>query len=40
MNNKLRAIAIGAITAIAGIGVGAIGTGIASANAIAGTAAC
>lgn len=42
MNNKLRAIAIGAITAIAGIGVGAIGTEIASAhaNAIAGTAAC
>ena len=42
MNRSMKAIAIGAITAIAGIGVGAIGTEIASAhaNSITGTATC
>ena len=42
MNSKMKAIAIGAITAIAGIGVGAIGTEIASAhaNVVSGVSAC
>ena len=42
MNRSMKAIAIGAITAIAGIGVGAIGTEIASAhgNAVSGTPTC
>ena len=42
MNSKLKAIAIGAITAIAGIGVGTIGTEIASAHAnyVTGVSAC
>ena len=42
MNNKLKVLAIGAITAIAGIGVGAIGTEIASAHAnqITGVSSC